>query len=80
MDHDLTTDRRQARRDALALLATGPIVTAILLTVWAVTGGGYFWPMWPMLGMSIALLVVLWRAFGHLLRRSPGEAGPQRLA
>jgi hypothetical protein len=81
MDHDLMTDRRQARRDALALLATGPIVTAILLTVWAVTGGGYFWPMWPTLGMSIALLVALWRAFGHLLRRKPGtDAGPQHLA
>jgi hypothetical protein len=81
MDPEPTTQRRQARRDALALLATGPIVTAILLAVWAVAGGGYFWPMWPMLGMSIALLAALWRAFGHALRRpSRTDAGPHRLA
>ncbi len=70
---DNTTDREeraQARRDALALTLTGPLVTAILVVVWALTGSGYFWPIWPMLGMSIALLVAIWRAFGPL----PGDA------
>ena len=57
-------ERAQARRDALAFTISGPIVTALLLAVWAATGGGYFWPIWPLLGMSIALLVALWRAFG----------------
>ena len=28
--------------------------------------GGYFWPVWPMLGMSIAVLIALYRAFGPL--------------
>ena len=67
---DKTTDpadeREQARRDALALTIAGPLVTIVLLAVWALTGSGYFWPIWPMLGMSIALLVALWRAFGPL--------------
>jgi len=57
-------ERANARRDALLLTCTGPLVTAVLLLVWALAGAGYFWPVWPMLGMSIALLVVLWRAFG----------------
>jgi hypothetical protein len=61
-------DRRQARRDALSLTFAGPIVTALLIAVWAVTGAGYFWPLWPLLGMSIALLVAIWRAFGPTLR------------
>ena len=59
-------DRVQARRDALLLTLTGPLITLVLLAAWAATGAGYFWPLWPMLGMSIAVLVALWRAFGPM--------------
>ena len=62
-DREPALDRAQARRDALALMLTGPVVTAMLIVVWAATGAGYFWPIWPMLGMSFALVAVLWRAF-----------------
>ena len=65
-DPERADERAQARRDAIAFTISGPIVTVILLVVWAVTGGGYFWPLWPLLGMTIALLVALWRAFGPL--------------
>ena len=82
---DKTTDpageREQARRDALALTIAGPLVTIALLALWALTGAGYFWPMWPMLGMSIALLVGLWRAFGPLPHATaaggPAESGAE---
>jgi hypothetical protein len=67
-DRERSLDRVQARRDALALGFTGPLVTLALLVAWAVTGRGYFWPVWPMLGMSIALLVAIWRAYGPTLR------------
>jgi hypothetical protein len=63
-DRERADERAQARRDAIALTFSGPLVTALLLVAWAATGAGYFWPVWPMLGMSIALLVGLWRAFG----------------
>jgi hypothetical protein len=65
-DREPALERAQARRDALALCLTGPVVTAMLIVVWAATGQGYFWPIWPMLGMSLALVAVLWRAFGPL--------------
>ena len=65
-------DRALARRDALALMLTGPLVTAVLLSVWVLTGRGYFWPMWPMAGMSIAVLVAIWRAFGPLPQTAAG--------
>jgi hypothetical protein len=74
-DPERADERAQARRDAIAFTLSGPLVTAILILVWAVAGRGYFWPLWPMLGMSIALLVALWRAFGPV----PGAqtvAGP----
>jgi fatty acid desaturase len=78
-NRDRAAERAQARRDAIAFTCTGPLVTAILLVVWAVTGAGYFWPAWPMLGMSIALLVALWRAFGPIPHAGAGDpsARPQ---
>jgi hypothetical protein len=69
--------RVQARRDALALAVAGPLVTAVLLIVWATTGAGYLWPIWPMLALSLALLVSLYRAYGPRLRRI-AEGEPRR--
>ena len=49
---------------ALALLA------ALLCTaVWAVTGG-WFWPVWPWLGLSVSAALVTWWAWGVA---SPGR-------
>jgi len=70
-------DRVQARRDALALAFAGPLVTAVLLVAWAVTGAGTFWPVWPLLGMSIALLIALWRAFGPVYQATAVEPRPR---
>ena len=75
-DPERAEERAHARRDALLLTLTGPLVTAILLALWAITGAGYFWPMWPMLGMSIAVLIALWRAFGPLPQAAAGAPDP----
>jgi hypothetical protein len=76
---NLTTDperradeRAHARREALLMILTGPLVTAVLLVAWAAAGAGYFWPIWPMLGMSIVVLVALYRAFGPLPQTPAG--------
>jgi uncharacterized protein DUF1707/2TM domain-containing protein len=36
------------------------LISVVLLVVWAMTGRDYFWPVWPILGFSFALL---WQAF-----------------
>ena len=59
-------ERAHARRDALLLTVTGPLVTLVLVIAWAAAGAGYFWPLWPLMGMSIAVLIALYRAFGPL--------------
>jgi hypothetical protein len=71
--------RAHARRDAISLAIAGPLVTAILLIVWATTGAGYLWPIWPMLALSLALVVAMWRAYGPRLRRiaDPAPAGAE---
>jgi len=69
-------ERANARRDALLLTLTGPLITALLVLAWAAAGRGYFWPVWPMLGMSIAVLVALWRALGPLPQAAAGAPEP----
>jgi hypothetical protein len=69
-------DRAQARRDALLLTLTGPLITLVLLAAWAATGAGYFWPLWPLMGMSIAVLIALYRAFGPL-PQAAGAGSPE---
>jgi hypothetical protein len=77
-DPERADERAQARRDALLLTLTGPLVTLVLLATWAAAGAGYFWPVWPMLGMSIAVLIALYRAFGPLPQAAAGapDSGP----
>jgi hypothetical protein len=75
-DPERADERAHARRDALLLTVTGPLVTAILIATWAATGAGYFWPVWPLLGMSIAVLISLYRAFGPLPQAAAGAPEP----
>jgi len=45
---------------------------AFLALVWAVTTRGYFWPVWPALGLAIALVVhaaIAWVSRGNRLAR-----------
>jgi hypothetical protein len=46
------------------------IVWAILIAVWALSGRGYFWPIWAIFGMGIALAFMGWGAYG------PRPSGP----
>ncbi len=40
------------------------IVWAILVAVWWLSGGGYFWPGWAIFGMGIGLAFAWWGAYG----------------
>ncbi len=61
-----------ARRRALAAdAATYAVISAVLVAVWAVTGEGYFWPIW---------LIVVWGALVavhavSVFRRPGGNSG-----
>ena len=56
------------------MLGVFVIVWGILTAVWALSGGGYFWPVWAILGMTIALAFVAWGAFGPRPRQPSEEA------
>ena len=49
-------------------------LSVLVLIIWAMTNfGGYFWPIWPILGFAIA---IGWQAFNVYGPRPPGERRP----
>jgi uncharacterized protein DUF1707/2TM domain-containing protein len=52
--------RPQARDQVVAYAA----VMTLLVVIWALTGAGYFWPVWPALGWGVALVT----GKGHMHR------------
>lgn len=34
-------------------------LSIMFIVIWAMSGGGYFWPMWPMFGTGIPMLFML---------------------
>ena len=57
--------RRRHGKDPSAMLA----IAVLLVAIWALTGAGYFWPVWPLLWFAFASL-------GHLRRpRRLGNTG-----
>ena len=51
-------------------------VMLLLVAIWALTGAGYFWPIWPMLGWGIGVLADAGRLGRPCRRRSsnPGSS------
>lgn len=65
-------ERRQfaslRRREFLAHLVPYLLVNALLVTINVVTGAGYFWAVWPMLGWGIGIVshgLCAWRTGGE---------------
>ena len=56
---ELTADLpgRQRRRPRRADLQPYLAVMVLLIAIWAVSGAGYFWPVWPMLGWGVPLML-----------------------
>jgi eukaryotic-like serine/threonine-protein kinase len=52
------------------------LVNVFLIGIWAASGGGYFWPVWPLLGWGIALAAHAAPLLGRGIRRPP-DAQPQ---
>ena len=53
-------DRARQRAAARGTVGTWLALCALFLTIWALTGADYFWPVWPMMGTGIAFLPTAW--------------------
>ena len=57
--------RLKAQHDFKQFLAVWGAVSVLLIVIWLLTGAwGYFWPIWPIFVMGIALVFVGLDAYG----------------
>ena|SRR5215211_4473625 len=52
--------RIEKRRNLQGGFVAYVVVNAFLVAVWAMTGGGYFWPAWILAGWGVGMLLGLW--------------------
>jgi hypothetical protein len=50
---------RKRRASVRAILTPYLAVNLMLVLIWAVAGFGYFWPIWPILGWGLAVVLSL---------------------
>jgi hypothetical protein len=63
-------NRLKAKQHFWSILVTWIALSALFIVIWAVTGAGVFWPVWPILGIAIGVVATGIRAFG------PTSGGP----
>jgi len=61
--HEAAVRRLEGKRDFRSHVAIYVIVNALLVVIWAATGSGYFWPIWPIAGWGIGLAFNAWAVY-----------------
>ena len=49
------------RRELQGALVGFVVVSAFLVAIWALSGGGYFWPGWVMAAWAVVMVLRFWR-------------------
>lgn len=57
------TTRLKKRRDLGGHLVAYVTVNAMFVGIWYLTGGGYFWPAWVLLGWGIGVVMNVWDVY-----------------
>ena len=57
--------RLEEKREFRTHLVTYVVVNTFLIGIWAVTGSGYFWPVWILLGWGIGIVLHAWNLYGQ---------------
>jgi uncharacterized membrane protein YhaH (DUF805 family) len=61
---EVARKRIKARRDFWYMIIVFVVIAAFCIGIWALTGMGYFWPMWPLFGFAIATIFTAISTFG----------------
>ena len=56
-------DRLKKKRDFRTHIVIYVAVNAFLVAIWAVTGAGFFWPVFPILGWGIGVVANAWDVY-----------------
>jgi hypothetical protein len=60
---DAAIKRIKDKRDFKTHAVSYVVVNIFLIGVWALSGGGYFWPGWVMAGWGIGLVLHGWQTY-----------------
>jgi hypothetical protein len=69
----LAIQRLKMKRDFQGLVGSGLLAIVVTTVIWAMGGGGDYWPKWVILGVGIALVVQGWKAYGPSNRISEAD-------
>ena len=69
-------DRLRVRQGFYLHMGAYAIVSALLSSIWALSGGGYFWPVWTMLPWGVGLAFHGLSVF--IERTEPGKEAIER--
>ncbi len=58
-------ERLKKKRDFKVHVLMYVSVNAFLVVIWAVTGAGFFWPIFPILGWGIGVVANAWDVYGR---------------
>jgi 2TM domain len=70
---DRALERIEKKQEFHAHLLAYVLVNAMLVGIWAVTGAGFFWPVFPLLGWGIGIGFQAWDTY------RPGEPSEQQI-
>ncbi len=60
---DRAVKRLKKRRDFAAHLIVYVMVNTFLVVIWALTSAGFFWPVFPMVGWGIGVVMNAWDVY-----------------
>jgi hypothetical protein len=60
---DRAIRRLKKKRDLHGHLLVYTLVNTFIVIIWAVTGAGFFWPVFPMVGWGIGLVMNAWDVY-----------------
>jgi hypothetical protein len=55
--------RLKAKRELQAHVLAFVLVNSFLVIIWAVSGAGFFWPVFPIFGWGIGLVFNIWNVY-----------------
>ena len=75
----LAKSRLVKRREFTAHVAAYTLVNVFLVAIWAFTGAGFFWPVFPILGWGIGVFFHGWDTYSEPLSEDRIDREVERL-
>jgi len=62
---DQAISQLKKKRDLRGHVFIYVAVNAMLVAIWAITGSGFFWPIFPILGWGVGVAANAWDVYGR---------------